>query len=176
MARGSIWPAYDCGVGYGLEGLESKSRELSDWKPTGDQPLAAMVGILFGLVFLAPQPAHGAGNHQLFIGADHTNGGATGCDGNYRVVGCVPGVVQFDTEELQPTAYTGSYFGSVLTDAAGKHQRLQPAQRSRERPDPFAGLVTKQLHGLGGSGIAGLPPDQIAHVGTGFGTPSRPDS
>ena len=56
-------------------------------------------------------------------------------------VGRVAGRVQFNAQKLQPGANAGPHLSRVLADAAGKHQRIKPAQHGRECSYSLAGLV-----------------------------------
>ena len=114
------------------------------------------------------ETSRGLGDHQLFVGADDPDLDRTLVGRDQEGVGRVSAFVQGDPEESQSRADPAADLGRVLTDPAGEHQCVQPAERGGEGADPLLRLVAKQFDRLGRPDIDLLPFQEIAHVGTGF--------
>src|SRR5258707_15293442 len=81
-------------------------------------------------------------NHGLLVGADDAPRCRGSCVGrNTLRMPAVGVVVDLDPEEIQTFADAFAYGRRVLTDAAGKHQRIHAAERRGEGTDPFLCLV-----------------------------------
>ena len=121
----------------------------------------------------AHETSRGLGDHQLFVGADDPDLDRPLVGRDQEGAGCVSAFVQGDPEESQALTNAAADLGRVLTDPAGEHQGVQPAQRGGEGADPLLRLVAKQLDCLGRPDIGILPCQEIAHVGAGFRDPEQ---
>ena len=83
------------------------------------------------------------GDHVFFVGANYADRNPAGRRGNHALIRGVSLFVELDSKEFQPVADPGTDGGRVLSDAGSEHQRVQSAERRRERADPFLDLVTE---------------------------------
>ena len=73
-------------------------------------------------------------------------------------------VVDLDAQVLEPVADAGADRGRLLADAAGEHERVEPAEHRRQRADVLAGLVAEDVDGERGTPIPLPPLQQRLHV------------
>src|SRR4051812_21252980 len=102
-------------------------------------PFSGGVGILSGIawfpIVLTDQPPRVAGNHEFLIGREHPGLDATGGSADGRPVFRIGCRVEFDAEPSGIAANAFANCGCFLADAACKHQRIESADRSRQRTE-----------------------------------------
>jgi hypothetical protein len=117
---------------------------------------------------LAHDGTHLAGDLDVLAGADHqaADWGVRCPDLPVPGLGRVARTVAAHAEEPEPVHGPGPDLGGVLSDAAGEHERIQPAERCRHLRHRSTEPVQVHLPGEHGPLVAGRGAGQdLAHVG-----------
>src|SRR6185437_11673149 len=78
--------------------------------------------------------------------------------------GLVPLRIELYAQRLEPLTDSFAHRRRVLSNATGKHERIEPPERRRIRAKEPAYAITEHIHGVRRTRIGGLLVEQLPHV------------